>query len=114
MDELRDMITGLLDSETLDMGIWHRDIFVGGASLTPDKAAQEAEVGCWLSESQSGRGYASCALQAIADYGRENYPRVVARVAEDNAASIKLVERCGFTAAQQLGRVLVFELADNK
>lgn len=113
MDALRDVITGLWDERSLDMGIWRGDSFVGAVSLTPDDQKSEAEVGCWLVEAQAGHGYATVALQAIAHYGQENYARVITRVAADNSASLKLVERCGFQAAEQIGDVRVFELPNS-
>lgn len=54
------------------------------------------EVGCWLGRAWWGRGIATAALMAFL---REVSTRpVYARVAHDHAASIRVLERCGFRA----------------
>ena len=52
-------------------------------------------VGYWLGQSDSGRGVATAALRAFLEVFK---PRpVYARVARQNVASIRVLEKCGFT-----------------
>jgi RimJ/RimL family protein N-acetyltransferase len=74
--------------------------FVGAAGVFPpeNEWGPEPEVGCLLASRHHGRGLATEALSAvIADAtARLRIPAVVAIIDEPNAASIRLVDKCGF------------------
>jgi RimJ/RimL family protein N-acetyltransferase len=75
--------------------------FVGAVGIFPpeNEWGPEPEVGCLLASRHHGRGLATEVLSAvIADAtGRLQIPVLVAIVDEPNAASIRLVDKCGFT-----------------
>ncbi len=57
-----------------------------------------AEIGYWLGEAYWGRGYASAALHTLTDYAFTTYGlrRIAAIVFAPNAASAKVLEKCGY------------------
>lgn len=61
-------------------------------------ASGAPEMGWALAPSAHGKGYASEALKAALQWGREHFgpARVVCVISDDNAASIRLAERNGF------------------
>lgn len=94
--------------DELRMGIWHEETFVGSARLTPDEAGT-AEIGCWLDVRHTGKGYATLATNALALYAVTRYQRVCARIAEENEAADKLLERVNFALVAREAGSLVFE-----
>jgi RimJ/RimL family protein N-acetyltransferase len=87
-------------AEVADPALRPEGDFVGvaGVFASQNEWGQEPEVGCLLASRHHGRGLATEALTAvIADAtGRLGIPVLVAIVDEANAASIRLVEKCGF------------------
>lgn len=72
----------------------HDGVVVGHVAAFPRLGRRE--VGYWIDRAWWGRGIATAALAALL---REVPARpVYARVAHDNAASIRVLERCGFRA----------------
>lgn len=57
--------------------------------------AADREVTCWIARHAWGRGVATAALQLL--ISRDPVRPLFARVAAHNAASIAVLERCGFT-----------------
>jgi RimJ/RimL family protein N-acetyltransferase len=71
------------------------------------------ELGWMFDRAASGKGYATEALNAALAWGKETLGpvRVIAITAPDNAASIRVAEKCGFTLyrrAESLGRPRFF------
>jgi RimJ/RimL family protein N-acetyltransferase len=87
--------------EAADPALGPEDDFVGVAGVFPPESAwgPEPEVGCMLASRHHGMGLATEALAAVvADAtARLGIPVLVATVDEPNVASIRLVERCGFS-----------------
>jgi RimJ/RimL family protein N-acetyltransferase len=92
-------ITHPLNPDKLRMGIWDKDTFVGSVNATPMEDGS-VELGYWLDERQTGYGYATFAVRALASYAAEHYSCVYAQVVEGNDASVAVLERSGF---QQTG-----------
>lgn len=69
---------------------------VGLIGLVADVAPME--IGYWIGQEYWGRNYASEALSALLDYAREilRSRMLDAVVFEDNAASIRVLIKCGF------------------
>jgi ribosomal-protein-serine acetyltransferase len=67
--------------------------------VRPDLVNKQVEVGYWLAESARGRGVGSRAVKAMLDitFKELGFNRVNVRVAPENAASLALAERLGFT-----------------
>ncbi len=63
-----------------------------------DPFTPRAEVGYWVRSSMAGKGYATDALSTLLDFcGQElKLTRIDAQVAESNAASQKVLTKCGF------------------
>jgi len=80
--------------------IFHDGRAVGGISLTlgEDIYAKSAEIGYWLAEEYWGRGIAAEAVAAMCRIGFERYglARIFAAVFAYNAASCRVLEKCGF------------------
>lgn len=57
-----------------------------------------AEIGYGIEEEQQGRGYATEAVKALVDWAfrQPGVTRVEAEAEEDNAASLRVLEKCGF------------------
>lgn len=77
------------------------DAAVGGIGLQlgQDVERVSAEIGYWLGRAHWGRGLVTAALQAVTDYafGQFNLTRVFAVPFADNAASIRVLEKAGYT-----------------
>jgi RimJ/RimL family protein N-acetyltransferase len=75
--------------------------FVGAAGVFPPENpwGPEPEVGCLLASRHHGRGLATEALSAVIGdaTARLGIPILVAIVDEANGASIRLVDKCGFS-----------------
>jgi len=65
-----------------------------GLRLREDVERCSAEIGCWLAEDFWGRGIASRALEAFLTLVPDR--PLYARVARDNLASVRVLEKCGF------------------
>ncbi|MBV6403918.1 MAG: GNAT family N-acetyltransferase [Flavobacteriales bacterium] len=63
-----------------------------------DHALGKCEVAYFISEAHGGQGYATLGVMWAVDhaFGRLGMRKAVARIAPDNAASIRVVEQCGF------------------
>lgn len=70
----------------------------------------EAEIGYWVAPALWGAGYATEAVQAIVEEARRRDLRAVtARVFQNNAASIRVLVRCGF---EYIGEGEVYSVAN--
>lgn len=74
---------------------------IGGVGLDrrQDVFSGTAEIGYWVSEAYWGRGIATAAATFIADYGFGSFPieRLQAGVFAGNQASMRVLEKAGFT-----------------
>ena len=105
LQSVEDSIRNPKNPNKLRLGIWHEDTFAGSVNLTPGEDG--AEIGYWLDSRYTGRGYATLAAKALAEYAKERYPKVHAVVTEGNEASTRVLERAGFMrVAKQAGRVI--------
>ena len=72
---------------------------VGRANLKDiDRRAQTAEVGYRIGQRQAGKGLATAALRRLIALAREEWQltRLHAYAIDGNAASVRVLERCGF------------------
>ena len=83
---------------------------VGGIGLVvqPDIFRRSAEVGFWVGQAYWGRGIATEALAAFAEYAFSTYDlvRLYAGVIEWNAASGRVLEKAGFTLEGRLRKAV--------
>lgn len=74
---------------------------VGGIGISPleDVKRRTAEIGYWLAEPFWGRGIATDAVRALVPvaFDRMGMVRVEAGIHSDNPASLRVLEKCGFT-----------------
>ncbi len=86
---------------------------VGGIGfvLQEDIERVSAEIGYWLAEPFWGRGIATEAVRAMTDFAIAQHAltRVYARVAEWNTASMRVLEKCGYTLEARLRRSAIKE-----
>ena len=77
------------------------DKAVGCVGISPctDVERISAEIGYWLGEAYWGRGYTSDAVKAVAEYTfkQTKIMRLYATVYENNKASMRVLEKAGFT-----------------
>ncbi len=74
----------------------HTNAFIGVTGLR--RAPGAAEVGFILHPSYFGLGYGTESLQALTQYASTlGFPRIRANITEGNTASIRVVEKCGYT-----------------
>lgn len=77
------------------------DLAVGGIGLIPgeDVYAKTAHIGYWLAEPYWGRGIATDAVRAVSDHAltRLGFLRLEAPVFAWNPASMRVLEKCGYT-----------------
>ena len=83
-------------------GAWDKvkGVYVGESYLAnPDWAVPRIEVGYFLVKASTGNGYAVEAANAAIRYAFDHMKvvRIDLRCAADNAASIRVANRCGFT-----------------
>jgi RimJ/RimL family protein N-acetyltransferase len=81
---------------------------VGGVSffIQPDVQRVSAEVGYWLGEAYWGRGIATDAVAAITQHAIDAHQltRLFALVFNDNVASSRVLEKCGYRLEARLAR----------
>lgn len=70
-----------------------------GISLFDDVKRRSAEIGYWLSEDYWGRGIVTDAVKAMVPVAFERYDivRLQAGIFSNNPASMRVLEKCGFT-----------------
>jgi ribosomal-protein-alanine N-acetyltransferase len=81
-------------------GIWEDCVMVGSVNLeVQEQDEQSADVGYWVGAEHAGRGYARRAARLIQEFAFRNLQleRIFAIIHPENSASIKSVERAGFT-----------------
>lgn len=93
-----------LNREHPDSGNWAIEVnalAVGGIGIKPgaDVYAKTANIGYWLGAPFWGRGIMTAAVRAVADYAlsQRGVRRLEAMVYEWNPASMRVLEKCGFT-----------------
>lgn len=114
-DGVRDHIHQYLDAYA--GSTWHPCVLldqggaiVGRANLKNiDLAARSAEAGCRIAQQHSGNGLAARALNHLRDEARARWglERLSAFVAIDNAASVRVVQKCGFIRAERVEKMAV-------
>jgi len=83
----------------------HRQAVGGiGIRLKDDIYRRSAEIGYWLGESYWGRGIATEALHALTDYAFAHFDlcRIYADVFDWNPASMRVLEKAGYTCEGRL------------
>ena len=76
---------------------------IGWAGLQYLPETDEVEVGYLLDRPFWGKGYATEAAQASVNYGftKFHFPEIIALVHPDNAASLRVAAKCGFTIVER-------------
>lgn len=84
---------------------------IGGAGFTPKKDVYRltAELGYWLGRAQWGKGYATAALGLLTDhiFATTELERLEGRVFERNAASARVLEKCGYRLESRAARAVI-------
>lgn len=90
--------------DKLRLGIWGSDTLVGSIIARPDDLYSEVEIGCWLREDATGRGYATLAVRALTPYLQRKYLRVFAEVHADNHGSMAVLRRSDYRKTAEVKR----------
>jgi RimJ/RimL family protein N-acetyltransferase len=82
-----------------------------GYMLGTDMDRVSAEIGYWLAEPLWGKGIMTAALRAATDYGFKAYDltRIFATPRADNPASVRVLEKAGYTREALLRRAAIKE-----
>jgi len=83
-------------------GIWDQGIFVGFVKVTKG-SSEMFEIGYWQGEEFCGKGYMTKAVIALTQYAVDSLGAKVlfGRVAKENAASIKVLERADYVSSEE-------------
>jgi ribosomal-protein-alanine N-acetyltransferase len=88
-----------------------KDVAIGGIGLEPqqDVHHRSAEIGYWLGRAYWHQGLATAAVDAVTSYGLESLGlcRIYAMVFEHNAASCRVLEKCGYQLEGRLRKSVV-------
>lgn len=81
------------------------EMLLGAIGLTPEKGAETAELGYWLSPAHWGSGITTEAARAVVTFGFERLglPVLTSGYFEDNPASGRVLHKLGFV---ETGRVM--------
>lgn len=85
--------------QTTNYAIVLKDSAIGNISLEigTDIKQRSAELGYWIGEQYWNKGYTTVALQQIIQIAKTtSVRRLFAEVIEENIASIRILEKCGF------------------
>lgn len=104
---MHSVIGNFIDENWQYMGIFQSNTFVGSADLGEQERGQE--LGYWLDERYTGRGYATIAVNALSAYAIGLYGKVVARSDLDNHRSHKVLLRSGFHETDRTDEKVFFE-----
>jgi len=84
---------------------------IGGVGVHPgvDVARASAEIGYWLGRDYWGRGFATEVVRDLADHllGNALFCRLSAHTFEGNAASQRVLEKCGFVCEGTLKKAVL-------
>ncbi len=77
-----------------------------GFDVKDDVERRSAEIGFWLGEAHWGKGITTAALRAVTRLAFESFDlcRIFGQVFEWNAASMKVLEKCGYQREARLKR----------
>jgi RimJ/RimL family protein N-acetyltransferase len=98
VESVVDSIENPIDPYKLRFGIWVDNNLVGSINLAPPNGLELPEVGYQIGKQYTGNGYAAKALAAVTDFGFSTlgYNKIEAIAAEENIASRKTLEKCGY------------------
>lgn len=101
------------ENPTLNFAIEVDGEAVGGIGLVPkeDIYRRTAEIGYWLGEPFWGQGIMSEVVKALTDYAFETFDlsRIYAGVFERNRASMRVLEKAGYTFEARLRKAITKE-----
>jgi [ribosomal protein S5]-alanine N-acetyltransferase len=93
--------TGCSENGSIVKVIEYQGEFVGSVGIKPQSGwkSHVAEIGYWVAESYWGKGIASCALNRMTEISlaKLNYRKLFAPVLAPNVASMRVLEKCGYS-----------------
>ena len=92
--------------ETRQFAIRHNNLLAGGFDFRHLQKEHKGEIGYWLGSSFRGLGIMTEVVGAACQYARKRWKleRIEAFVYPHNQASIRVLERCGFSREGLLGK----------
>jgi RimJ/RimL family protein N-acetyltransferase len=94
-----DMVVGLKPETSFAIAVGDEVVGGIGFTLQPDVGHRSAEIGYWLGEDFWGRGIGTDAVKAATEYAFASFDicRIFAHVFEWNGASVRVLEKAGYT-----------------
>ena len=105
-------ISGWNDGSARYFGVWRADRYLGSCGLSGIEGAHRvAGLGFWVRSSETGRGVATAAANAVVQFGFEHLElgRIEIMAAIDNAASLRIAAKVGATREGILRKRLVLD-----
>jgi RimJ/RimL family protein N-acetyltransferase len=100
LSDAHSFIDGQQDHPPINLAIEHKGHLAGVIGVTSGRDVERlsAEVGYWVGARSQGNGVATSALRAFIGYVFGSFPftRLQCYVFEGNAASMRVLEKCGF------------------
>ena len=93
-------LTRVVEQGQPERAILLNDLVVGGIGVRPHPETKDCMLGYWLGRSYHGRGIATQAVRRFLELLPDLIPgaiSVTAYVYEPNVASIRVLQKCGFT-----------------
>lgn len=85
--------------ESLELGIFYKDQFVGRCGFISKMKTNSAEIGYWLDQDYNGKGIMAQCVKKLAEYGLGELGkhRIVIRMDKTNLPSRAIPKKIGFT-----------------
>ena len=93
--------------------LWQKDTPVGFLSLV-NKGHSRCEIGMWIGQDFTRKGYATDAVRSIAKHALDSlgYTRVIATVDPGNTASQNTLKKAGFKLVRRLKKRYYFAFGE--
>lgn len=110
-DCVEDVEEWITQSGRLRMGTWDNGRLVGSGGLHPDNVHAAWMLSFWTDSRETNRGYGFVTAQTLVTYAAGRFSPVLAEVMDENAHSIRIVEKIGMEhTGRKVGALSIFEL----
>ncbi|NTU46375.1 GNAT family N-acetyltransferase [Candidatus Roizmanbacteria bacterium] len=92
-----------INPRRLRFGIWNNGNIIGSINITPLETQYRAEIGYYVGEEFTGKGYTTRAVEMLTQFGFEElrFRTIIAEVRSDNNASARVLEKAGYVKERQ-------------
>ena len=107
LDAVEDAISTAQHGPNRALGVWMGSVFLGSVNLSADDSG--ADMGIWIDQKQTRRGYGTAAGRAVMEVATEWYDNIHAEVTGENRDGVGLLKRIGFRQMADSAGNLFFE-----